>query len=132
MICTKCYTMNNNDAKFCTSCGNNLQVTTEKVTEGSVDKYFKKKENSCQLCSYIGDVKYTELYQNIGMLVMRQHRSVKGKLCKECISKTFWNYTPITLFLGWWGTISFLVTPLILINNVGRYIFSLGMKDRGD
>lgn len=46
MICSKCNTTNYNDAKFCTSCGNNLQVTQEKVTEGSVDMYFKKQDNA--------------------------------------------------------------------------------------
>lgn len=129
MYCINCGKQLPNDSLFCSFCANNLQVTTEKLTEGSVDKYFKNKENSCQICGYSGVIKYTDIYQNIGMLVMRQHKSVKGKLCKECISKTFWNYTSITLFLSWWGTISFLVTPLILINNVGRCIFSLGVKD---
>lgn len=130
MICSKCNMQNEKDSKFCTTCGNILSLTPVSHNPGSVDTYFMNKENACILCGYIGDVKYTEIYQNIGMLVMRQHRSIKGNLCKDCIKKTFWEYTPITLFLGWWGTISFFVTPLILINNTGRYLFSLNMKAR--
>ncbi len=44
MICPKCNTTNNNDAKFCTSCGNNLASTQAKVSEGSVDMYFKNQD----------------------------------------------------------------------------------------
>ena len=40
MICTKCNATNNNDAKFCTYCGNNLKSTQAKMLEGSVDMYF--------------------------------------------------------------------------------------------
>ncbi|OWK45188.1 hypothetical protein [Fimbriiglobus ruber] len=36
--------------------------------------------------------------------------------------------TATTLFLGWWGTISFIVTPFLLLNNIGRYLFCLGMS----
>lgn len=35
--------------------------------------------------------------------------------------------TGTTLILGWWGTISLIITPLILLNNMGRYAFCLGM-----
>jgi hypothetical protein len=31
------------------------------------------------------------------------------------------------MFLGWWGTISFIVTPFFLLNNVARYLFCLPM-----
>lgn len=32
------------------------------------------------------------------------------------------------MLLGWWGVISFLVTPLILVNNVIRFLSTLSMK----
>jgi hypothetical protein len=35
--------------------------------------------------------------------------------------------TTTTLFLGWWGTISLIVTPCFILNNVFRYVFCLGM-----
>ena len=34
--------------------------------------------------------------------------------------------TTTTLFLGWWGTISMVVTPFFLLNNMGRYLLYLG------
>jgi hypothetical protein len=35
--------------------------------------------------------------------------------------------TGTTMVLGWWGTISLILTPFFLLNNVGRYLFCLGM-----
>src|SRR5271170_5633931 len=59
---------------------------------------------------------------------MRFHKEIAGNLCKSCIHKHFWEYTGTTFFLGWWGTISLFVTPFFILNNVGRYVFCLGMK----
>src|SRR5262249_39751325 len=39
----------------------------------------------------------------------------------------FWGNTLTTLFLGWWGVLSFFATPFILINNVARYASCRGM-----
>ena len=59
---------------------------------------------------------------------MRFHKSIKGNLCKDCINEHFWPFTGITLVLGWWGLISFIVTPFMLLNNIGRYVASLGLE----
>ena len=81
----------------------------------------------CQACGRQAPSKYVEFYQNIGALVMRFHKSLKGNLCRQCIDKYFWEYTLYTLFLGWWGMISLIVTPFLLVNNIVRYLFCLGM-----
>jgi hypothetical protein len=85
-------------------------------------------ENRCQSCGAIGETKYVELYQNIGVLVMRLHKSIKGRLCKNCIDHYFWEFTGKTIILGWWGVISFIVTPIFLINNLFRYVTSISMN----
>jgi len=82
----------------------------------------------CQDCGVEAETKHVSFHQNIGALVIRFPKSVEGHLCKSCINKHFWGMTMTTLFLGWWGTISFIVTPFFLINNIGRYIFCLGMS----
>ncbi len=81
----------------------------------------------CQSCGIEAPTKKTAFYQNIGALVMRFSQSVEGNLCKNCIHKSFWKMTTTTLFLGWWGTISLLVTPFFLLNNIGRYLMALPM-----
>lgn len=82
----------------------------------------------CESCSLPVETKYVEFYENVGMIFMRQHRVVKGNFCKPCIDYYFWNLTGKTMLVGWWGTISFVVTPFILLNNLLRFIFTLGMK----
>jgi len=82
----------------------------------------------CQGCGLEAPTKYVEFYQNIGALFVRFPRSAKGNLCKSCIHRFFWKYTSTTFFLGWWGTISFCVTPFYVLNNTFRYLASLGMQ----
>lgn len=81
----------------------------------------------CQDCGVEAATKYVAFHQNIGALFVRFPSSVQGHLCKSCIHKHFWSMTATTLVLGWWGTISFIVTPFFLLNNIGRYLFCLGM-----
>jgi len=82
----------------------------------------------CENCGIEAQTKYVKFYQNIGMLIIRQTKTIEGNFCKLCIHKNFWKFFLITLFLGWWGIISFLITPFFLINNIFRYIMNLGME----
>jgi hypothetical protein len=68
--------------------------------------------------------------QNIGALFIRFHKRYEGNLCSPCINKVFCEYTLVTLFFGWWGVISFFVTPYFLLNNVIRYLGSLRQADK--
>jgi hypothetical protein len=81
----------------------------------------------CQACGANAATKYVAIHQNIGALIMRFSRSVQGNLCKSCVSKYFWEYTTINLFLGWWGIISFILNPFLIINNIYYYLSSLSM-----
>jgi hypothetical protein len=76
----------------------------------------------CQTCGAAGPTARVEYHQNIGALVMRFHRSLKAEVCPKCASKHFWEMTLITLFAGWWGVISFFMTPFILLMNVIQYL----------
>ena len=82
----------------------------------------------CESCQLPAETKYIEFHENIGMVFMRKHRSVKGNFCKPCIDYYFWNLTGKTMLVGWWGTISFIITPFILLSNVIRFIFTIGME----
>jgi hypothetical protein len=68
-----------------------------------------------------------EFYQNIGVLVIRFSKSVRGELCKSCIHRYFWELTSINLILGWWGIISFFLNIGFILNNVIRYLSCLNM-----
>ena len=83
----------------------------------------------CQSCGVEAPTQHVVFYQNIGALVMRFQKKIEGNLCKSCIHKYFWEFTLITLFLGWWGVISFFATLFFYIpNNIIRYLLSLSLK----
>jgi hypothetical protein len=75
----------------------------------------------CQACGAVGSVGDVDFRQNIGLLVLRLSKQVKGRLCPRCASGQFWQLTLITLIGGWWGLISFFVTPFFLLNNLISY-----------
>lgn len=120
MFCANCGKQTSEDEKFCGNCGNKA-TALEKQRSGDA----RLDDDVCQLCGSYAKTKYVEFYQNIGALLLRFHKSIKGRLCKKCITKTFWNYTLTNLFLGWWGVISFLITPFYIVNNIFRYLTSL-------
>jgi hypothetical protein len=76
----------------------------------------------CHSCGIEAPTMKASFYQNIGALVVRWHKSVNGRLCKNCINKSFRDFTLTTLFLGWWGVLSFILTPIFLINNIFYFI----------
>lgn len=82
----------------------------------------------CHVCGCRAPTKYVEFYQNIGAFVMRFSESVKGELCKRCINHHFWKCTLITAAVGWFGLISFCLTPFFIINNIVRFCGTIGMK----
>lgn len=84
-------------------------------------------EGVCESCGIEAPTKYVEFYQNVGLLVMRFHKSVKGNLCKSCGTRFFWEFTLKTFFLGWWGVISFVVNVFFMLNNLARGVALLGM-----
>jgi hypothetical protein len=81
----------------------------------------------CQDCGVEAETKFVSFHQNMGLVFVRLPSSVEGRLCKSCIHKHFWRMTTVTFLVGWWGIISFIVTPFILLNNILRYLFCLRM-----
>ena len=81
----------------------------------------------CQACGREAPTRYVAFYQNIGAVFVRFSKSVRGYLCKSCVHRYFWRLSLVTLFLGWWGMISLVLTPFILLNNVVRYLACLTM-----
>ncbi len=91
----------------------------------------------CEACGVVAETRHVAFYQNIGALIVRFSSSAEGHLCKSCIHRYFWSMTTINLLLGWWGVISFILNPFLILNNIIRYVGCLGMKapaalDRGE
>lgn len=85
----------------------------------------------CQACGAVAPTRYVDFKQNIGMLVVRRHKTVAGNLCKPCVHHHFWSMTGTTLAVGWLGQISLFIAPIFVINNVIRYVAVLGMPSPG-
>jgi hypothetical protein len=77
---------------------------------------------SCESCGRSNSTLPATLYQNIGMIAVFRYRTLKGTFCKLCITHYFWEYTLVTVALGWWGVISFFLTPLMLVNNLFYFL----------
>ena len=79
----------------------------------------------CQFCGNMRQTTPVTFHRNIGMLVARQTKSLKGNLCKTCVKKSFWDFTAKNLLLGPWGMISIIVTPIYLVTNTVSYVSAL-------
>ncbi len=73
---------------------------------------------SCQGCGRPGPVLEASLHQNTGMLFARRHTRADGTFCRSCGVTTALKMNLHNLVLGWWGTISMIVTPLFFLNNL--------------
>ena len=76
----------------------------------------------CQVCGNMRATTLAKFDRNIGMLVLRQVRSIQGNMCKTCLGKKFWEFTGLNLLLGPWGVISLIMTPIFLITNTVSYV----------
>jgi FHA domain len=71
----------------------------------------------CEVCGANAPTSFVTLRRQIGVIVARLEQRVEGHLCKACIGKYFWEFTPITVVLGWWGVTALFATPSRLLGN---------------
>jgi hypothetical protein len=55
-----------------------------------------------------------------GMLFVMRFWSVSGPFCRDCGIATFRRVVSTTLVTGWWGILSFFITPFVLLADVIR------------
>ena len=83
----------------------------------------------CQGCGVHAETKSIVLVQNIGVVVLRFQKILRGQFCKRCIRSNFWRMTTIMFFFGWWGLISFVFTVIGIPTNCVQYFRTFSMKD---
>jgi len=79
----------------------------------------------CQICGNTRQTAHVKFHRNVGMLVIRRSYKIEGNLCKSCVRKSFGDFMVKNLLLGWWGTISLIITPIFAIQNVVSYISAM-------
>ncbi len=74
---------------------------------------------ACQGCRRgpAGPVRYTGV---TGMIFARQRWGYEARLCKSCSRGLFRESQSKLLVTGWWSFFSWIITPFLLIANVGR------------
>ncbi len=76
----------------------------------------------CQVCGTMRQTSLVKFHHNIGMIVLRQTRSIEGNMCKTCMRSKYWEYMGKNLLLGPWGIISVIVTPIYMVTNTVTYV----------
>ncbi len=72
----------------------------------------------CQSCGVDAPTQKVLFVQHIGAVVMFFQKRIGGNFCRNCVRKYFREYTLKTLALGWWGVISVVATPVVLVLNL--------------
>jgi hypothetical protein len=85
-------------------------------------------DSFCDCCHAVGPTRKVMFFQHIGAVILMFNQHIRGRMCRNCINSEFSKRTLVTSMLGWWGLISFFLTPIFLLNNTVRYLISLPLK----
>lgn len=83
----------------------------------------------CESCGIEAPLASVSFTKNIGMFVVRQEETVAGTFCKNCIRHFYKDFQTANLLGGWWGTISFIITPIYFFQNRSAWA---GVKNMAD
>ncbi len=84
----------------------------------------------CDICRERVPVKKLGFNRHIGAVVLMFRKNTNGWFRRDCSWDLFKVYTPVTFFLGWWGFLSFFITPIVLVYNVVNLIRSRFLSSR--
>ncbi|MFI4855082.1 MAG: hypothetical protein ACIAQF_08920 [Phycisphaerales bacterium JB065] len=76
----------------------------------------------CQGCGREAKLARFTQRKQIGLIIARLYSEDRRLLCAPCMSRVYRSMTGVTLVAGWWGIISFFVTPFVLISNTAAYL----------
>lgn len=82
----------------------------------------------CQVCGIEAPTLDLSFRQNIGLVILRQEKTISGRMCKRCCNKNFWNYSFITLFVGWLSPLSLILAPIYLLFNIYNLLKSFSLE----
>lgn len=81
-------------------------------------------------CSYCGRVvatRFMSFSKHFGMIIMMRTEDTSGHFCWRCMQVLYVENTLITLIAGWWGVISLLMTPMLVLTNTIEWISNWGL-----
>ncbi|MFF3428061.1 hypothetical protein [Streptomyces sp. NPDC002602] len=74
--------------------------------------------HGCRLCGAQPAAQAT-VRGHQGMVLMMRSLSVQGPFCRNCGTATVRDMSAKTLWQGWWGPMSLLLTPITVLRNLG-------------
>ncbi|MFJ9075283.1 hypothetical protein ACIRO3_08495 [Streptomyces sp. NPDC102278] len=74
--------------------------------------------HGCRLCGAQPAAQAT-VRGHQGMVLMMRSLSVQGPFCRDCGTATVRDMSAKTLWQGWWGPMSLLLTPITVLRNLG-------------
>ncbi|MFG2137535.1 hypothetical protein [Streptomyces sp. NPDC048650] len=74
--------------------------------------------HACQICGALPAVQAT-VRGHQGMIVLMRFLSRRGMFCRSCGLATYREMSAKTLWQGWWGPLSVVITPITLLANLG-------------
>jgi hypothetical protein len=85
----------------------------------------------CKLCGSTPAANVT-IHEHNGRLVWMVHKTNKGPVCRDCGTALLRHHQNSTLFQGWFGWLSFFITPVTLLLNLRtwRKVNALGPPRR--
>jgi hypothetical protein len=86
---------------------------------------------ACKLCGSTPAANVT-IHEHNGRLVWMVHKTNKGPVCRDCGTALLRHHQNSTLFQGWFGWLSFFITPVTLLLNLTawRKVNALGPPHR--
>jgi hypothetical protein len=76
-------------------------------------------EPDCRMCGSSPAAAVT-FRQHTGMILFMRFGAYHGPLCRDCGLYRYREATAHTLLAGWWGWLSFFITPVVILINVSR------------
>jgi len=76
----------------------------------------------CDRCGGLAETRLVAYRETVGIGILRMESCTEGAFCSACEHETFWHATLVTLFAGWWGLMSLVAAPLVILQNVRRFL----------
>ncbi|GJM19540.1 MAG: hypothetical protein DHS20C14_17530 [Phycisphaeraceae bacterium] len=99
----------------CPTCNGSGSVLLDGLT-------WNQRPHTCGYCGREADTAPFMQRRQIGLIVVRLYAEDGRRACAPCARRHFLSMTGTTLVAGWWGLISFFVTPYVLISNTAAYL----------
>ncbi len=85
----------------------------------ALPKYPGTDRTLCAICGCT-PAAYATFRQHTGLILVWLLRTRRGMFCRDCGLETFRGMTALTLLGGWWGVVSFFITPVVLLLNAAN------------